>query len=396
MQKVTVGLIPAPESPSILVAKIRDRLCELFRDQIDSTVEWNIEVQVDPLTGAAEYVEDIIDEATILKEKYDWDFSICITDLPIFSEGKLVLGDSNGQEGVAQISLPAFGLFPTKKRLIKIMIHMVSELYYAFLNQKGTIWATKGIGPLVGNKKKNVFSSFKKMFYFSPIRRITPPTDIEKINSRFVIVPKINAQFRVLLGMTLANRPWTIMPSFKRVVAISFATGAYGLIFNTLWKLSISYDVNRFLGLMVGAIFGMVIWIIFAHYLWEPKTNKNTEKVRNLYNYTTILTLVVTVSMFYIILFLLFQIAVVFFVPPDLFKETTGLTHDITPLNYMKLAWLVTSIATVAGAIGAGLEDDSKVRNVTYGYRQHRRYAEMKKQKEKEEEKEATEAKEDK
>ncbi|HKH76408.1 MAG TPA: hypothetical protein VKA51_05560 [Rubrobacteraceae bacterium] len=74
----------------------------------------------------------------------------------------------------------------------------------------------------------------------------------------------------------------------------------------------------------------------------------------------------------YAILFALIFLAAWVFVPGGYFQTT--LKHPVGFGEYVTLAWLGTSLATVAGALGASLEDEETVREASYGYRQRRRH----------------------
>lgn len=387
MDKVTIGIIPAPDLPATIAEKVKDDLPEAFQEMIDDQVEWNVEIEVSPLTGAAEKVKDIVDEAKKLLEKNNWDYAICLTDLPIFSRKKVVLADANVTDGVAQISLPAFGALPTPKRVKKTVIHMVQELRTRYMDKDHKLeMLQNGIGPLDKREQQGIFNKLKGAFRFSPIRRKSSPKDVDGVGVgvRFIIASRPIGFGQVLLGMAVANRPWTIMPSFKGVVALAFATGAYGLIFPTLWKLSVSYELPRFFALMIASILAMIIWIVLAHNLWERTNEQSSNRLRMMYNTATIITLTTSILMYYFVLFLLFLVAVTIFVPADLYGDQTN--QNIEMIHYLKLAWLVTSVATVAGSIGSGLEKTDEVGKITYGYRQYIRYEQIKQNKKKEEE----------
>ena len=49
-----------------------------------------------------------------------------------------------------------------------------------------------------------------------------------------------------------------------------------------------------------------------------------------------------------------------------------GLTHEVHLSDYVELAWLTSSLATVGGALGAGLETDEAVRDAAYTYQPDR------------------------
>ena len=91
-----------------------------------------------------------------------------------------------------------------------------------------------------------------------------------------------------------------------------------------------------------------------------------------LYNGVTVLTVSSAVLCAYAILFALIFLAALVFVPGGYFQ--TILKHPVGFGEYLTLSWLAASLATVAGAIGASLEDEETVREASYGYRQRRRH----------------------
>jgi hypothetical protein len=104
------------------------------------------------------------------------------------------------------------------------------------------------------------------------------------------------------------------------------------------------------------------------------RTNSQTDGAHRLtlYNIATLITVTIGVAVLHVALFISMLFAASITIPPAVYARTVG--HPVSVADYLSLAWLVASIATVGGALGSGLEDDDGVRAAAYGVRQRQRF----------------------
>lgn len=90
-------------------------------------------------------------------------------------------------------------------------------------------------------------------------------------------------------------------------------------------------------------------------------------RLRELFDVATTATVVIGVLMLYAVLFLLVLAGALLLVVAPLFAE--GLGHPAHLSDYLELARLTCSLATVGGTLDAGLESDDAVREAAYTHR---------------------------
>lgn len=368
----TLGLLPAPELPERIIEKIEASLIERLENQISNEVQWRLEVRVDPLVGADDKGEDILDQAESLKSSCHWRYAVCITDLPLFRGKQLVVAEASQTRGVALLSQPALGASPMTQRVEEALVQLVSELHFGS-SEEGRENAQQCHHRDSTHRRRNARELVGRRLseWIAPIARLNVDDDEHRIDVRFISKLRTTGHIKLLGGMVRANRPWTIFPAFRRIGAAAFATGAYSMIFTSMWRLADSYEPWRFVALMLASLAAMTGWIIVDHGLWEPQRHKNAFPNAGLYNLTTVVTLGIGVLFYYVTLFVLFSASAWLFVPAEVMSQS--LQHDVSWIHFLALAWLAASMGTIGGALGSGLESDATVRSATYGYRQQTR-----------------------
>lgn len=349
-----VGIVAAPGAPEILARQIEEELPDVLSAQVDSEIEWEAGIFVDPLTGYAELTEELYQKTDKYYAENDWDYTIFITDLPVYRNDRIIKVDINNGTDVGLISLPAYGWPPIKKSTLNTIVSIIKSVRGEYKRETLT----------------EIFNSYLKTSTLHYEETHFKETESE--HSVYYMKNNRRGRWRLISGMSWANNPFNMMRSLSTVVAIAFATGTFGMIFSTSWNLSSVFSPVRLTAVSVLAVVGMTLWIIISHNLWESVRNKQIKKIMQLYNGATLLTLLISIIFYFSVLYLMFLSAGLVLLPPDYIVQNIG-ADEVTLSFYLELSWFATSLSTIAGAIGAGVQDKSLIRESTYGYRQYYR-----------------------
>jgi hypothetical protein len=346
---IGLGVIVAPGLARDVTAKIASELADDLQ-ALDLGVGWRPELTVDRLVPPPAQTTEIIDAARRKLLDANWDLGIVVTDLPLQVGRRPVSRQLSLTHGIAVVSLPALGVLHLAPRLRRTLLELVREL----VGDSGGQWSGDG-----------ALARMRRRWGRGVLRELATDTADRPGALRFLFVPEVLlGHLRLLLGMVRANRPWHLAARLYRALLGAVVAGAYGLVTSDIWRISATAGSTRLALASIASVSFTSGAVIVAHGLWERAPDRRLRDQVILFNFATAATILIGIATLYAALFLLIFATAELLLSPD--ALATGLGHSVRAADYATLAWFTASLATVGGALGAGLESDEAVREAAY------------------------------
>lgn len=353
--EVVVCVLADPDLPATLAAQLHDVLPELLGEAVADTVTWTVRTVPDPFEEMSPDHSRLMAKAREHVRNTEWDLVVCVTDQPMRDESGVVVASIDTDGRVAVVSLPALGGLFLRRRLRAIVVPIIASL----------------VAQIDGPRDPTVSSD--ELRRRLPLRRArlhepeSGPAQLQIVRVGWSSTPHL------LAGMVRANRPWRLVLGLSKAMAGALAGIAFGVLYPSIWTLGTSLSPLRLAGLTMGAVIAMTVWVTAGHGLWERRhqTADGSSIPVHLRNASTLVTVAVGTVAFFLAMLTISLAAVALAIPPTYLADTIG--GPVGVADYLTMALMATVLGTFAGAVGSGLEDDTAIREATYGYRERQR-----------------------
>jgi uncharacterized membrane protein len=318
-------------------------------------MEWRVVARREPMAAASDNDVDLVEIARRRMLEEGWDIAVCLTDFPIHIGRRPVTAYASATHGVGLISVPALGAINLDERLRDAVVRIV----------EGTL----------GERVEDPEHARDRERHARMRQRLEDLADLEMGRPevqddhtvRFVAAIGLG-NLRLLIGMVRANRPWRLIAGLSRAIVGALGLDIFGVASPGVWIIADHLAWWRLAIIGVTSIVVISASLIAAHRLWERRysTRPETQARVALFNLATAISVALGVLTLYLALFVINVVASAVLVTPSALEKQLG--HPVDVSTYLGLAWLVTSLATLGGALGAALENDRTVRQAAYGY----------------------------
>lgn len=332
--------------------ELAPRLEDLISSRLPG-YRWHVQLVIDRLVSPPTDLTELIDATRRRLLHEGWELAVCVTDLPLATRRRPVLAHASRTHAVAVLSLPALGTVSVPQRAADAIARLTAVLL-------GDAQGESTDAHRVASRRRRL-----------PLHhRLREPRTHGRAEDQGLMAGAVSGNLRLLLGMLRANRPWRLATKLSKALIAALAVAVIALVTSDIWLLADSLGPVRLSLLTVGSVIAVIVTLIVGAGLWEsapsPSAPPAVRAQVTLFNIVTLLTVALGVVALYAALLALTAAGAILLVPSQLIADTLG--HSVGLMNLVTLAWLASSLATIAGALGAGLENDEAVREAAYKY----------------------------
>jgi hypothetical protein len=336
---VVAALLAAPGVPPALAAELAATVGERLEGLRDGAPARVVVVEEQALARPAATVELVETLRRRLLEA-GWDLALGVTDLPLSVARRPVAGHASPTHGVALLSLPALGPVRTAERSSTAVARLLDEV----LGEEG------GEPPSAGRSRRLR-------------RRLAGRRDVRGEDGGLVVV-LTGGYLRLLAGLVWSNAPWRFAARLSRALVAALAAVTFALVTPDLWRLADVLGTPRLSALTLVSIGASAAALVVVHGLWERAARPGARAQVALFNLATATTVVLGVATLYVVLLAVTAAGAVLLLPETLLAEALGRSAGLG--DYLRVSWLISSLATVGGGLGGGLETDTSVREAAF------------------------------
>jgi hypothetical protein len=352
---VVVGLLADPGLPAQIAQRMADDLPGVLAQRVSSNVLWKLQTQAESLAVDEHGEVQLVEHALKRFRREAWDLMVYLTDLPQRIGTRPVVTEVCARHHTGLVSIPAIGWIRVQEHTLDAVAHLVREIAPADIRR-----TSNGLRATLPERA-------------APLTSHGDRAGGAKSDETFLSLPGVRGRARLLAGMVRANRPWQLVPSLATAIAAAAATAAFPIFYSSIWGMADALSFPRLAIINLFAVAVMVTWIILYNRLWERPRLRPAREQAVLYNASTLITVFLGVACMYVVLFVVTLLAASTVIPASYMQAQLG--HPVSSADYLTLAWLASSMGTVAGALGSSLESEEAVRQATYSKREQERRA---------------------
>jgi uncharacterized membrane protein len=347
--RIHLGVVVTPALDEAAVEKLAADLPEALSTRYPG-VNWELAIVRELLLTAPATLPEVVDAARSRLLDEDWDLVVYVTELPLSVSRRPLLTHSSPTHGAALVSLPALGPMPAR-RLVESVVDAVGII----------AGDTAGSEPRLAARRRR---TQRRLVQFA-----SEVEGADALEGVALVHRVVTGNLRLLAGMVRANHPWRLATRLSRALIGALGAAAFGIVTSDVWRIASSLPAPRLAAVCVATVAIAVATLIVAHGLWERAPDRRVRAQAILFNIVTLITVNFGIVVLYVAVCVLSLAAAGLMIPSSVLSTNIG--HHADFADYLRLALLVSALATVGGALGGALESDAAVREAAYAHRHH-------------------------